>query len=45
MKKSLKGRFLLSMAAMLTIGMGLATIASYINSREAVEHEATLRLL
>ena len=45
MKKSLKRRFLLSMAAMLTIGMSLATVASYINSREAVEHEATLRLL
>jgi PAS domain S-box-containing protein len=33
------------MASMITIGMGLATVASYINSREAVEHEATLRLL
>ncbi len=45
MRKSLKGRFLLTIAAMITIGMSLATIASYINSRKAVEHEATMRLL
>ncbi len=44
MKRSLKGRFLLSMTAMLTVGMGLATMASYINSSRAVEQEATARL-
>ena len=33
------------MASMITIGMSLATLASYINSREAVEHQTTLRLL
>ncbi len=45
MKQSLKVRFLLSTAVMITIGMGLATLASYINSRQAVEHEATQHLL
>jgi PAS domain S-box-containing protein len=45
MKKSLKHRFLLSMIILLTSGMSLATIASYINSRDAVEREATQRLL
>jgi methyl-accepting chemotaxis protein len=45
MKQSLKGRFLLSTAIMVTLGMGLATIASYVNSRNAVEYEATQRLL
>ncbi len=45
MKKSLKGRFLVSMTVLITIGMSLATIASYVNSRDAVEHEATQRLL
>jgi|GEM_PF-1288114 len=45
MKKSLKGQFLISMTIMITVGMSLATIASYINSRDAVEVEATRRLL
>ncbi len=45
MTKSLKGRFLLSMTVMITVGMSLATLVSYFNSRDAVEREATQRLL
>ncbi len=45
MKKSLKRRFLLSMIILLTVGMSLSSLASYVNSRDAVEREATQRLL
>ncbi len=45
MKQSLKVRFFLSTAVMITIGMGLGIMASYLNSRRAVEHEATQRLM
>jgi PAS domain S-box-containing protein len=44
MKRSLKVRFLLSMISMITVGMSLATIGAYVNSREAMKQEASLHL-